>query len=547
MPPALQRAPEATPEQERTSYAYPASGSDGGGTATPPDRLTIRLASDANNRTALHSIILVLPISILIFIEALRHPDKSIKLPIINLELEIKTILPILLLVISYMLYRALRYSRIVLWNILFLPSKVAELAFDSKEAYNVESPPYVEVFDRMFVDLSNLGSRVVETLARYTFTSFNIARSLAIYSLIFGMLVYVAVYLTNELPTVSASIHFDLSKPRWPTDPALVVDLLILGLSALLIGLAWANVAIPIIVTTLGISYVLARTIFRLIWPLYNARLFSPLRANSARLFRPTFRAAYGSVSRLRQKSRDRRFAKDQQEYNRLVAQYRQRLELFQKVKKISRPVEVICNVLGSEITQVNLTDNLFEEYEPIRASGLVDLRECVSYLKGFARYAPLDETRKRYEELKPLIEAFRFQDDDPLLRALATQNSVDSPEHAKTKMDLLTWLSAIPPKADKLRKIKEEWKLFLKSLDGEDRTLSDKSFQHLESEARSYFVRLSELASAGFNVQKPVLGSHDWRIVTYLITILGRAGGGNPNSAAHKGTGIMARGSPT
>jgi hypothetical protein len=530
MPPALQRAPEP----ERASYVYTTSSSgNGGGTVTPPSALTIRLASDGNSRSALHSIILVLPISILIFIEVLRHPDKEIKLPIVDLELEIKTLLPILLLVISYMLYRALRHSRIVLWNILFLPSQVAELAFDSEEAYKVESPPYDETFDRMFVEFRDHQSRVVQWLARFTFTTFNIIRSLAIYGLIFAMLVYIALYLTQELPTVATSIHFDLSRPQWPIGPALALDLLVLGLSILLLGLAWINAGITILAASLivlgltfGISYVLAQTIARFIAAIYSARLFAPLRA--------IFRAAHRLIFWLRQRSRDRRLNKDQQRYERRsdqfrssseFAHYQQRLELFLKVDELSRCLEMIDRVMRDDVGQTKFTDSNW--WPIVYGSGFVILGHCVDYLKKFAQDAPLDEVRRRYEELKPFVDAFSPRADEPLLDAMRRWRELNSAESKRTVIDLRAWLSSIPPKLDELRKMDEEWQVLLKTKNQNGVTLSGKESWRLGREASIYFAS-SALDNAGFKVPKPVRGSHDWRMVSYLINTLAGLGQG-------------------
>jgi hypothetical protein len=473
----------------------------------------------------------------LIFIEALRHPDKEIKLPLVDLELEIKTLLPILLLVVSYMLYRALRHSRIVLWNILFLPSQVAELAFDSKEAYKVESPPYDETFDRMFVEFRDHENRVVQWLARFTFTSFNIIRSLAIYGLIFAMLVYVALYLTKELPTVAPSIHFDLSKPQWPTDPALALDLLVLGLSILLLGLAWINAGITILAASLivlglalGISYRLAQTIARAIAVIYSTRLFSPLWA--------IFRAAQRSVLWLREKSRDRRLNKDQERYKRRAdqfsstpefAHYQERLELFLKVDELSRCVNMMDGVIDGDVGQNRVSES--DWWPIVLGSGFLTLQKCLDRLKGVAQYAPLDEFRKRYEELKPLVDAFIPKSDDPLLSAsrLEERNSAESKQTAR---DLRAWLSSIPPKVkEELNLVAVHLGVILQSLGREGRGLSDKHHRDLGREASIYFASPA-LENAEFKVPKPVRGSHDWRVVTYLINILARLGQGSTDT---------------
>lgn len=526
MSPAMERAPEP----RRTSYVHTTSSSDGGGTVTPNDGLTIGLTSDGNNKRALHSIILILPISILIFIEALRHPDKSIKLPIIGLELEIKTLVPLLLLVISYMLYRALRYSRIVLWNILFLPSQVAKLAFDSNEAFKVESPPYNEAFDPMLAEF-RYESRLIRTIARFAFMGFNIIRSLAIYGFIFAMLVYVALYLTKELPTVAAYINFDLADPHWPTDPTLCIDLLVLGLSTLLIGLAWTNAGITILaalliflILALRISGKLAHLAFPFIAALYSGPLLSPLRA--------MFRAAHDSLLRLREESRDRRLTKDKREYEGRAnefrcrpefVQYHQRLELFRKVDEQSGLVRAIWRFICNDMDPGTMTESTW--WPIIRKNGFVELLSCTRYLKAFTQHAPIEEVRKRYAELQPFVDIFNLRTDKPLSRAICGGDKLNSTERTKIAMDLRTWLSSIPPKQIELRKVVEEWNGFLKKLDREGRILSAKYDFDLERESETYFAR-PELANAGFKEAEPIRGSHDRRVVTHLLNILRLAG---------------------
>jgi hypothetical protein len=57
-------------------------------------------------KSALHRLILVLPVTLLIFAEALRHQDEKIELPILKLGIQIRLVMPLFLLLISYMLSR---------------------------------------------------------------------------------------------------------------------------------------------------------------------------------------------------------------------------------------------------------------------------------------------------------------------------------------------------------------------------------------------------------------------------------------------------------
>jgi hypothetical protein len=117
----------------------------------------IQLSNDERCKDALHKLVLVLPLTILIFEQALLHPDRAIKLPLIDLELEVREVTPLFLMLISFMLYRALRYSRIVLWTIIHVPQQrnaVCQIALDDTEAYKMNSAYYEETLDPMAVSL---------------------------------------------------------------------------------------------------------------------------------------------------------------------------------------------------------------------------------------------------------------------------------------------------------------------------------------------------------------------------------------------------------
>jgi len=71
--------------------------------------------------------VLILPLTLLIFSQALLHPDAKIKLPLVELELEVREVLPVFLVLNAFMLYRAVRYARIVLWRLFQLPGRGEE------------------------------------------------------------------------------------------------------------------------------------------------------------------------------------------------------------------------------------------------------------------------------------------------------------------------------------------------------------------------------------------------------------------------------------
>jgi hypothetical protein len=103
MSPALQRAPEP---DNRAALYYAAAlteTGDGGGGTPPRSRtggLEIQLANDDWARSALHRLVLVLPLSLLIFQQALLHQNEKIKLPLVDLELKVHEVMPIFLMLI---------------------------------------------------------------------------------------------------------------------------------------------------------------------------------------------------------------------------------------------------------------------------------------------------------------------------------------------------------------------------------------------------------------------------------------------------------------
>jgi hypothetical protein len=63
-------------------------------------------------------------------------------------------------MLISFMLYRALRYARIILWGAIYSVAKtdtIVQIALDETEAYKVNSRYYEEVIDPMVAHLLQL------------------------------------------------------------------------------------------------------------------------------------------------------------------------------------------------------------------------------------------------------------------------------------------------------------------------------------------------------------------------------------------------------
>ena len=293
------------------------SGGDGG---APSKRragaVEIWLSDDSRMKTALHALILILPIAVLIFWQALQHPSLEIELPIIKLKLQIKDLLPVLLLLISYMLHRAVRYTRIVLWNVWQSPDQmgeVARIALDDAEAYKINSAHYQDVLDSMTADLSKrlnkLGREWLRKVTWFSFESFNVIMSIAIYSIIFLMLVVMCLYVSSELLSLASSQDLVHVKPSWPIDPAHVIGVLVFGLASLLLFLAWLNAAITVLTALWVICVLVAVPVFRAIGVVWRTPLFEPTRS--------VLRDLCEIAAEMREKHRDRLFERDKAAYS--------------------------------------------------------------------------------------------------------------------------------------------------------------------------------------------------------------------------------------
>jgi len=155
-----------SPEPKPASHPSSATGLGYGAPPDQPSGFEAALASDARSKSVLHRLTLVIPLTISIFQEAISHPDSKIKLPLTDLELPVRSVIPIFILIISYMLFRAMCYARIVLWRIPDVVgnlNKITEIAIDNPDAYKINSVYYDEVLDRTAIDLmlDNPGSKL--------------------------------------------------------------------------------------------------------------------------------------------------------------------------------------------------------------------------------------------------------------------------------------------------------------------------------------------------------------------------------------------------
>jgi hypothetical protein len=249
---SLQPAPEPERASSYSSAALTTSG-DGGGTTpgSPAGPFETELSNDNRLKGALHKLVLVLPLTILIHEQALLHPDEKIKLPLVDLELKVHDITPIFLMLVCYMLYRALRYARIVLWTFSNSQEKmntVGQIILDNTEAYKLNAACYEEVLDPMAAASVALWARWkpiwFRDLSWAVWGGFNVLKSLILYGFILLLLVLLALYTSKEALSVVASRQLSPWQIRWFAEPTVGIDAVILCISSLMLLLAWSNAA---------------------------------------------------------------------------------------------------------------------------------------------------------------------------------------------------------------------------------------------------------------------------------------------------------------
>jgi hypothetical protein len=399
MSPTLQPAPKPDQSAAATFEAstYSTSGSDGGAPPTSQaGALGAQLSNDRRLKLSLHVLILVLPLTILIFGEALRHPEADIELPIIQLKLRVESVLPIFLMILSYMLHRAMRYARIVLWNIVYKPdqmAKLARIALDDTEAYKMNSAYYEEVLDPMAAalmsPLSNLERQWPRLVAWISLASFNVIISLVLYGIILLMLVIMCLHISAGLLSVAASLNAFSFRPHWPIEPTQAIDILILGLSTSLLFLAWLNaawIALIFLLAVVGLLAIGAVILTR------QTVVFAPVRF--------VLRTIYDAASQLREKRRDRHFAKEMAAYktrkdapnDERIGEYRSRLRLFDAAKAFRSRARDVEHNFGERIFDGGRTgvDTGSEWSDLSDRYGFTNLSMCAYLLMVFAQRFP-------------------------------------------------------------------------------------------------------------------------------------------------------------
>jgi hypothetical protein len=529
------------------------------GSAAPPappenrlGSLEMQLNNDARLKTALHRLVLILPLTILIFAEALRHQDKTIKLPMLELEIELRLVIPIFLLIISYMLYRALRYSRIVLYDLVYLPertTKVAQIVLDNTEMYKMNSAYYEEVLDPTAAELVDLKNNKINSISRNTFAALNLIKSLIVYSFIFLMLAFMIFYVSRELVPAIKTLKADIVTLRWLSEPTWAIDALVLGLSALLLALGWANALLIVLlaflmiiaISCLGLItfYFLLLKAIRL---LYATPLLAPLRMVFGALFR--------LATRIREKNRDKVFASEEAAYAARMESYIAtkpntdefllRFKLFRAADNLAGRNRVIADYFGDEILEGDMiVDGKFnkkyytsEQYIVRTRYGFTDLYGCTSYLKVFAHLGSLDFVSSNgwqiQEQLKQIVDSYDVLPDNRLLAALQKQKkkALRPEERRKAAVLVRQRLNTVSPRNDEIDELEKKCKRELTNIITND---DERDISRLRDAAEKYFMN-SDCPSTSFPKDPPVRGARDWIIVTRLLIALQRLAGLTP-----------------
>jgi hypothetical protein len=539
-------SPAPAPQPSRPSAAAAAmargatSGSTSGSGGDPPSDPTagafeIGLSNDTRTKTALHALVLVLPLAILIFWQALQDPNLDIELPILKLKLKIRELLPILLLLVSFMLHRAVRYARIVLWNILQAPAqmgKVARIALDDADAYKINSAYYDDVLDPMTVDLniplSNLERQWLKIVARFSFATFNVIMSLAIYGIIFVMLVVMCVYVTTELFSLTSQLNLMPLRPLWPIDPVSVIGVLVLGLAGLLLFLAWLNAAVIVLIAVLIIVVIVIFLIFGSIGFAWRTILFAPLRL--------VLRKLYVIVNDMRERHRVRVFERDMAAYLKRkaapdegrVAEYRVRLKLFNAANDLQSRCWKIQPHFGSKVLDrpSHKTEDRSAWKEIRTRYGFTDFFHCSRNLMGLALIAPIriveNDGWRLHEILNQILDKYDIAPDTVLDALIQLQaGGVDNTDAGALTALITERNSEIVPAGAEIRRLQKKWERKLEKMIR--RSSGAKTPFKLSEEAEAYF-REPEEKNTAFNEPPPVRGGRDSKVVTLLLNILAR-----------------------
>jgi len=534
---SLQRAPE--PTRQAAQYVYRTS--HGGGDGNPPQTgmvgpLEVGLSNDNRAKSSLNRLVLVLPLAVLIFEQAISNPVSDIELPVLKIKVAYESVLPILLMLISYMLYRALRYARIVLWNIGYLPKnmeQVGQIVLDNSDAYKINSSHYEEVVDSMgaalLVRWGNLRREWVKTASWYAVVGYNLVATLIVYSAIFLALVVTAAYVSQKwfvlLPPWADLLSFG------QTLSTKTISVLVLCISASLLLLAWFNVLSTVCVAVWGVLGFAIRMVVWAISFLSTTVIFVP--------FLPMFRWMFVTGTNIRERHRDRTLAKAKSAYSRRkydfinanpsVVDFKARRELSWRLTDMQvRLWKIQVNfgrrVLpgGDRYEEGSLWSQTSGRY------GLSSLSLCIDALRVLAHRAPVnflsDEWPQLHDRLDKLLCSYELDPPESFLN-LMKEDKIAPPDRQQAVEIILKWLESVPSIDEEATSLRRDCDKQLESvLSSEGDRYPFVDIFRLREIAEKYFAQF-DADVAGFAEPEPVRGARDWAFVSRLLDVLRRA----------------------
>jgi hypothetical protein len=526
-PQEMQQRPKAASlAAEQAESTQSASGGAPPAEANPARGLEAQLANDDRTRARLHGLVLVLPLAVLIFGQALRFPKQEIELPIISLKLKVEEVLPVFLLILSFMLHRAMRYARIVLWSILDTPGQLREAArisLDDTEAYKMNSAYYEDVLDPMTALLIRWRWKLAGLFARTSLITFNVIVAFTVYGLILLMLAVMAYYVSASVIDLSNQWHVAQYRPRWPIDAQEAVDILVLGISAILLGLAWLNAAWIIITPAAAIFVGIARVILAFFGLMRRA-----LRSGSPGKF--VLGAIVSNANRLREHHRDRVLARDLERFHELrdAAYYERHAEEH----RTRRGLYDYANGLLRKLFNLEFQYGLFifdhgkdGEWDKVEKTfGFRDLLRCLTYLEIAAHRAPLDfviwQAPRLARQLVAIMNGYTVPLDEAL-DALVKRGSSLTPEEQESASVMIRARNAqIPGQGDQIRALREGWERKLcKAGFGKARFESVLEVDDCIVAATEHFKQPEETELIELLPQR---GARDWKWVTRVLAWL-------------------------
>ncbi|WP_163883446.1 hypothetical protein [Rhizobium laguerreae] len=506
---------QPAPNKSQPAVAPKHSLGDGGG-PTRFGPLESGLSDSDRLKAALHRQVLVLPLLVIIFQQMLRDPTQTVELPVVKVKVPLESVLPIFLMIIAYLLFRAMRYARIVLWNIVHPEqvNSVAQIALDDGDTYKLNKAYYEETVDSMAAAFAqtlrrNLKSSVGEFVAR-TSLRFVVLRSLVVYALIFGLLLAIASNITGTL--VKSSVWASRSLIDGNT-----IEAFVLAVSAILLLLSWLNAAV-VVLTMLWLVLRLAARTALAVKTIFVAAVRFP------------FRALYELATTARERHRGKILAAQKLAYERRIQQHVNSQEHREYLKRKNLfdffAEEISDRTIFRYVAYAMLYGGSSFSGKIAHTFRLPDLAYCRLFFQALSKTAPADFF---HDEAKILQEKFcdildSYDVIDPSESAITSWEFFGS-EYVKkqtVEKEILAHLEKIEPRAEDLVELSEALRKKGQQYNlGSQGELNDDELSNLAKEARHYFKK-DELENSGFKEAPPVRGADDWRLTTYAIELL-------------------------